>query len=151
MLSRKFTVPSPCPAPLLTHSCFLVLVFPCTGAYKVCKTKCYPLPSFPSTSPSSPLCHPTSMRVLPYLPIHSCLSSLVFPYTGSSSLHRTKRLPSQWCGIRQSSATYPDRSKCPPVYSLVCGLFPKSFGGSGCLILLFLWGCKPLQFLQSLL
>ena len=26
------------PAPLLTHSHFLALVFPCTGAYKVCKT-----------------------------------------------------------------------------------------------------------------
>ena len=29
----------PCPAPLPTHSHFLALVFPSTGAYKVCKTK----------------------------------------------------------------------------------------------------------------
>ena len=29
----------PCPAPLPTHSLFLGLVFPCTGAYKVYKTK----------------------------------------------------------------------------------------------------------------
>jgi hypothetical protein len=27
------------PAPLPTHSHFLALVFPCTGTYKVCKTK----------------------------------------------------------------------------------------------------------------
>jgi hypothetical protein len=50
---------------------------------------------------------PASMRVLSHLPTHSCLRSLVFPYTGSSSLHRTKRIPSQGCQIRQSSATYP--------------------------------------------
>jgi hypothetical protein len=30
---------SPYPAPLPTHSHFLALVFPCNGAYKVCKTK----------------------------------------------------------------------------------------------------------------
>jgi hypothetical protein len=30
---------SPCSAPLHTHSHFLALAFPCTGAYKVCKTK----------------------------------------------------------------------------------------------------------------
>jgi hypothetical protein len=29
----------PHPAPLHTHSYILALVFPCTGAYKVCKTK----------------------------------------------------------------------------------------------------------------
>ena len=39
MLSRKFPIPSPCPAPLPTHSHFLAVAFPCTGAYKVCKTK----------------------------------------------------------------------------------------------------------------
>jgi hypothetical protein len=30
---------SPRPAPLPTHSHFLALAFPCTGAYKVCRTK----------------------------------------------------------------------------------------------------------------
>ena len=39
MLSQKFPVPSPGPAPLTTHSCFLALGFPCTRAYKVFKTK----------------------------------------------------------------------------------------------------------------
>ena len=39
MLSQKFPIPFPHPAPLPTHSRFLVLAFPCTGAYKVCNTK----------------------------------------------------------------------------------------------------------------
>ena len=39
MLYRKFPIPSPYPAPLPTHSYFLALAFPYTGAYKVCKTK----------------------------------------------------------------------------------------------------------------
>ena len=39
MLSRKFPIHSLRPAPLPTHSRFLALAFPCTGAYKVCKTK----------------------------------------------------------------------------------------------------------------
>jgi hypothetical protein len=39
MLSQKSPIPSPHIAPLLTHSYFLSLVFPCTGAYKVYKTK----------------------------------------------------------------------------------------------------------------
>jgi hypothetical protein len=32
----KSAITSPCPAPLHTHSYFLALAFPCTGAYKVC-------------------------------------------------------------------------------------------------------------------
>ena len=39
MLSRKFPIPSTLPASLPTHSHFLALAFPCTGAYKVFKTK----------------------------------------------------------------------------------------------------------------
>ena len=39
MLYQKFPIPSHRPAPLTTHSCFLALVFPCTGTYKVRKTK----------------------------------------------------------------------------------------------------------------
>ena len=38
MLSRKFPIPSPHPAPLPTYSHFLALASPCTVAYKVCKT-----------------------------------------------------------------------------------------------------------------
>jgi hypothetical protein len=36
MLSRKSPIPSAHSRP--THSHFLALAFPCTGAYKVCKT-----------------------------------------------------------------------------------------------------------------
>jgi hypothetical protein len=32
MLSPKSPIPSPCPAPQPTHSCFLALAFPCIGA-----------------------------------------------------------------------------------------------------------------------
>jgi hypothetical protein len=39
MLSWKFPIPSLSPAPLHTYSHFLALAFPCTVAYKVCKTK----------------------------------------------------------------------------------------------------------------
>jgi hypothetical protein len=39
MRSWKFPIPSPSPASLPTHSHVLALAFPCTGAYKVCKTK----------------------------------------------------------------------------------------------------------------
>ena len=34
MLSRKFPIPSPCPAPLPTHSCFLALASPVLGQIK---------------------------------------------------------------------------------------------------------------------
>ena len=39
MLSQKFPISSLRPAPLPTHSHVLALAFPCTEAYKVCKTK----------------------------------------------------------------------------------------------------------------
>jgi hypothetical protein len=34
MLSPKTPIPSPCPDPQSTHSNFLALSFPCTGAYE---------------------------------------------------------------------------------------------------------------------
>ena len=37
---------------------------------------------------------PTSLRVLPYPPIHSRLPAQTFPYTGASSLHRIKVISS---------------------------------------------------------
>ena len=39
MLFSKFPILSLHPAPLPTHSNFLALAFPCTGAYKVCNAK----------------------------------------------------------------------------------------------------------------
>jgi hypothetical protein len=38
MLSQKIPIATS-PTPLSTHSHFLALAFPCTGAYKICKTK----------------------------------------------------------------------------------------------------------------
>jgi hypothetical protein len=75
----------------------------------------FPLTSFPFTN-SYPLPLPTSMRVLPY-PL-SCFSTLTISYPPSSSLHRTKGLPSQWYQMRQSSTTYPAGAMGPPMYTL---------------------------------
>ena len=52
-------------------------------------------PVKPSLPPLIPLAF---MRMLPTTP--SCLSFLAFSYAGSSSLHRTKGLPSNRCQIR---------------------------------------------------
>ena len=54
-----------------------------------------PFPVSPPQTPYLLLPNPASIRVLPHLPTHSCLSTIAFPYPGSSSLHRTKGLPSQ--------------------------------------------------------
>jgi hypothetical protein len=47
-----------------------------------------------------------SKRVLLHPPTHSQLTPPTFPFAGSTSLHRTKSLPSHWCQISQPSATY---------------------------------------------
>jgi hypothetical protein len=53
-----------------------------------------PLPSFLSQNhPSQPFPSAT-LRVFPHPPSHSLPISLAFPYTGASSLHRIKGLPS---------------------------------------------------------
>jgi hypothetical protein len=52
------------------------------------------LPSFPSTNPLFSLPRPAPMRVCPQPATHPCLSTLAFPYAGSSSLHKNKGLPS---------------------------------------------------------
>ena len=55
------------------------------------------LSPFPGSLLETPYSIPppsASMRVLPHPPTHSCLPTLAFPYTGASSLHRTKDLPS---------------------------------------------------------
>jgi hypothetical protein len=48
----KSLIPSPCPAPQFTHCHFLALVFPCTGAYNLHKTKSLSSQWWP-TRPSS--------------------------------------------------------------------------------------------------
>lgn len=69
-----------------------------------------PFPIFPATNLVSP--PPASMTVLPHSPTHSCLDTQAFLDSGSSRLHRTKGLRSQWCPIRQSSTTYPAGAMC---------------------------------------
>jgi hypothetical protein len=94
-----------------------------------------PFPVFPlQTSYPLPLPSPCFFEGAPP-PTHSCLSSIAFPYTGASSLHKTKGLSSRWCLTRPSSATY----EAGPlhVYYLVGGLVPGSFGGG----VLVVWYC----------
>jgi hypothetical protein len=106
------------------HFSFLVILF-------IYISTVSPLFTLSSTSPL--FCPPlpcASMRVHFHTPNHSCFSALVFPYPGSSSLYRTKGLPSQRCQIRQSSVIYPSRAMSTPpspVYSLVGGFISESF------------------------
>jgi len=86
-----------------------------------------PFSIFPPQAPIRSSLSPASMRVPLHPPTHTCLSGLVSPYPGSFSFHTTKRLPSQWCQIRPSSATYPAGAWVPPVFSLVGGLVPGIF------------------------
>ena len=109
-----------------------------------------PFPVFPP-EPSYPIPPPpASMRVLPLPPIHSHFTTRAFPYTGKSSLHRTKDLSSfdsRQCHLLLHMQLEPWAIH---VYSLVGGLVHGSSGGSGWLIFLFfLWGYKHLQLLQS--
>ena len=108
--------------------------------------KHYPLSRFPSLPETPYYIHPppASMRVFIQSPTNFHLSALNSPILRHlSSLHRTKTLSSHWCCYICIWSH---------VYSLVGGLVPGSSGESGWLILLFLlWGCKPLQLLQSFL
>ena len=96
-----------------------------------------PPPCFDKGAPCSP-------------PIHSHLLALVFPYTWPSQdqapllpLMPNKAILCYIWGWSHGSLH---------MYSLVGGLFPGRSVESGWLILLFfLWGCKPLQFLHSFL
>jgi hypothetical protein len=77
---------------LLSLLLLLLLLFIIIIIYK---SNVIPLPGFPSTNTLSQLpSPPSSMRVLPHLPTHSCLTTLGFPYTGALNLYRTKGLPS---------------------------------------------------------
>ena len=53
MLSWKPPIPSPLPAPQPTHSCFLALAFPCTGAYDLHNTKDLSSDWWPTRQPSA--------------------------------------------------------------------------------------------------
>jgi hypothetical protein len=88
--------------------------------------KCFPLSSFPSTPIPSPI------LLLTNLPVGSCFPVLAFPYTGASSLHRTKSLSSHWCPTRHNPYVLFYiccwRHGSLHVYSLVGGLVPGSSG-----------------------
>jgi hypothetical protein len=64
-----------------------------------------PFPPPPPEAPYPIFPLPASIRMLTYLPTHSQLPALAFPFTGALSHHRTKGL-SHWCPTRPSSATY---------------------------------------------
>ena len=89
-------------------------------------------------------CFPTLSPTSTSPPWHS-------PTTGASSLHRTKGIPSHWCQISQSCASYAAGAMAPSMcthmgcwFTLVGGLIPGSSQGSGWLILLFfLWLVNP--------
>jgi hypothetical protein len=51
-------------------------------------------------------------------PTHSCFLVLAFPYTGASSLHRTKDFSSHWCLRGPSSATYAAGAMGPSMCTL---------------------------------
>jgi hypothetical protein len=71
----------------------------------------YPYPFLPPLPLCGcfPICH---------LPTHSCLSALASSYPVSSSLLRTKGLPSLGSWTRSSSATHVARAMGPSMYTL---------------------------------
>ena len=74
------------------------------------------LPGFSSTNLLS---HPPACFYKgAHPPTHSSLTALAFPYTGASSLHRTKGLSSHWCLTRSSSATYVAGAMGPSMHTL---------------------------------
>jgi hypothetical protein len=76
---------------------------------------------FPVSPPEPPYAIPPPsvfMRELPHPPIHSCLLTLAFHYTGASSLHRIKSLSSHSCPTRPSSATYEAGTMGPSISNL---------------------------------
>ena len=115
-----------------------------------------PFPVSPPKIPYPILPLHASMRVLPQPPNYSCLPALVFPYTGTSSLHRKKKacLP---IDIPQSNPLlHMWLEPCMEslhLYSLVIGLVSGNSGWGVWLfdIIVLPTNCKPLQVLQSFL
>jgi hypothetical protein len=112
-------------------------------------------PGLPSRNPLSHPPSPATMRVLPHPVTHSCLPALAFSYTGVSNSHRTKGcfLPMRsnkaiLCHICSGSHGFLH------VYSLVggpvLGVWGRGEVTRRLILLLLPQGCKPTQFLQSL-
>ena len=87
-----------------------------------------PFPGFPSANPLSHPPSPVSLRVMP----HFYLTTLASPYVGASSLHRPIGLHSNWCQLRQSSATYAAGAMVLSMCTL--WLMVQSLGALGCLV-----------------
>jgi hypothetical protein len=129
---------------------FFVFYFLSLDIFFYLQFKCYPQSWFPLQKPLS----------LPHFPgLYECalpLNDPLPPSVPSILLHwgieptqdqesllpliPNKAILCQICGWSHGSLH---------VYSLVGGLVPGSSRGSDWLILFFLWGCKPLQLLQS--
>jgi hypothetical protein len=128
---------------------FFVFCFLKLDVFLYLHFKCYPLSQFPLQKPLIPSPPPASMRVPTHPTTHS-LTPTSLPWHSPSQnqgpllqLMPNKAILCYICGWSHGSLH---------VYSFVGGLVPGSSGGSGWLTLLFfLWGWKPLQFLQSFL
>jgi hypothetical protein len=95
-----------------------------------------PLPGFPSLNPIAHPCHlplplPPFCEHAPHPPIHSCLTSLAFPYTGASSLHRTNGLPSHGCQTRPSSTYVQWSHVVPSGKATLCNVVQKERQAQG--------------------
>jgi hypothetical protein len=101
-----------------------------------------PFQFFPSETPYPISCPLPLWRCFKSIhpPTHSCLPTLVLPYPGVSNIFRPKGHSSHWCPTRPFSAIYVARAIGRSMCTLVGGPFPGSSGGSGWLILFFLWG-----------
>jgi hypothetical protein len=102
---------------LLTQSRFLFL-FLLLDIFFIYISNVIPFPGFPSRNSLSPPLPSASVRVLLYLPTHSHLPALAFPYTRASKLHNIKGLSSHRCSIRPSSAMYEARAMGPSMCTL---------------------------------
>jgi hypothetical protein len=100
------------PGPLL-FIFFVYFIFIFIRYFLYLHFKFYPLSSFPFQKPPYPIPPPPVHE-----PTYSRLPVLAFPYTGASSLHRTKGLSSHWCPTRPSSATYAAGALSPSLCTL---------------------------------
>ena len=89
------------------NSFVLDYLFILLGIFFIYSLNIIPFLGFSSENPLSQPLPPAHQST------QSCFPVLAFPYTGASSLHRTKGLFSHWCLTRPSSVTYTTRSKGP--------------------------------------
>jgi hypothetical protein len=100
--------------------CVCVCVCVCVCILFIYLSNIIPFPGFPSANLLSHPPSPCFYEVAPPTPNRSNFhfNPLPFPYTGASSLHRTKGLSSHWCQIRPSSAAYVAVAKSPSMCTL---------------------------------